>query len=79
MGMMPIPSTVPPAALAGLLAGDDLMAADGIPSLIGPIRSGRMKALAVTSAQRMPGLDIPTVAETCPGIDRVGWLSLIHI
>ncbi len=77
MGMTPIPYTAPPAALAGLLAGDVLMTADGIPSLIGHIRSGRVKALAVTSAQRMPGLDIPTVAETYPGFDMVGWFQII--
>jgi tripartite-type tricarboxylate transporter receptor subunit TctC len=77
MGMTPIPYTAPPAALAGLLAGDVLMTADGIPSLIPHIRSGRVKALAVTSAQRMPGLDIPTVAETYPGFDMVGWFQII--
>ena len=77
MGMTPIPYTAPPAALAGLLSGDVLMTADGVPSLISHIRSGRVKALAVTSAQRMPGLDIPTVAETYPGFDMVGWFQII--
>lgn len=77
MGMTPIPYAAPPAALAGLLSGDVLMTADGVPSLISHIRSGRVKALAVTSAQRMPGLDIPTVAETYPGFDMVGWFQII--
>ncbi len=66
MGMTTVPYPAPPAALAGLLGGDVLMTTDGIPGLIGQIKSGRLKALAVTSAQRLPGLDIPTVAETYP-------------
>jgi tripartite-type tricarboxylate transporter receptor subunit TctC len=67
----------PPAALAGLLGGDVLMTTDGIPGLIGQIKSGRLKALAVTSAQRLPGLDIPTVAETYPGYEAIGWFQII--
>jgi tripartite-type tricarboxylate transporter receptor subunit TctC len=63
--------------LAGLLGGDVLMTTDGIPGLIGQIKSGRLKALAVTSAQRLPGLDIPTVAETYPGYEAIGWFQII--
>lgn len=77
MGMTAVPYTAPPAALAGLMAGDVLMTTDGIPGMIGHIRSGRLKALAVTSAQRLPGLDIPTVAETFPGYELTGWFQII--
>lgn len=77
MGMTSVPYTAPPAALAGLLGGDVLMTTDGIPGLIGQIKSGRLKALAVTSAQRLPGLDIPTVAETYPGYEAIGWFQII--
>jgi tripartite-type tricarboxylate transporter receptor subunit TctC len=77
MGMTNVPYQSPPAALAGLLGGDVVMTADGIPSLISQINSGRLKALAVTSAQRLPGLDIPTVAETYPGLEAVGWFQII--
>ena len=61
----------------GLLGGDVLMTTDGIPGLIGQIKTGRLKALAVTSAQRLPGLDIPTVAETYPGYEVIGWFQMI--
>jgi tripartite-type tricarboxylate transporter receptor subunit TctC len=77
MGMMTVPYPTPPAALAGLLGGDVLMTTDGIPGLIGQIKTGRLKALAVTSAQRLPGLDIPTVAETYPGYEAIGWFQII--
>lgn len=77
MGMTAVPYQAPPAALAGLLGGDVLMTTDGIPGLIGQIKSGRLKALAVTSAQRLPGLDIPTVAETYPGYEAIGWFQII--
>jgi tripartite-type tricarboxylate transporter receptor subunit TctC len=77
MGMTSVPYPAPPAALAGLLGGDVLMTTDGIPGLIGQIKSGRLKALAVTSAQRLPGLDIPTVAETYPGFEAIGWFQII--
>lgn len=77
MGMTTVPYPTPPAAMTGLLGGDVLMTTDGIPGLIGQIKSGRLKALAVTSAQRLPGLDIPTVAETYPGYEAIGWFQLI--
>jgi tripartite-type tricarboxylate transporter receptor subunit TctC len=42
------------------------------------LSGGRLRALAVTSAQRWPGLpDVPTVAESVmPGYEVRGWLAL---
>lgn len=43
---------------------------DNMPSIIQHIRSGNLRALAVTTAQRSPLLpDVPTVAETVPGYE----------
>jgi tripartite-type tricarboxylate transporter receptor subunit TctC len=56
---------------------DVVMTTDGIPGLIGQIKAGKLKALAVTSTQRLPGLDIPTVAETYPGFEAIGWFQII--
>jgi tripartite-type tricarboxylate transporter receptor subunit TctC len=41
------------------------------------IRSGRLKALAVTSLQRTRALpDVPTVAETLPGFEATSWYGV---
>lgn len=56
---------------------------DMIFSTFGPvlpyIQSGRLKALAVTTAKRSPGLpDVPTVSEVAaPGFDYAVWLGLV--
>jgi tripartite-type tricarboxylate transporter receptor subunit TctC len=43
--------------------------------MIGPIRAGQVKALAVTSAQRIPELpEVPTLTEAgFPGIGSLNW------
>lgn len=45
----------------------------------GFVRQKQMRALAITSAQRLPGLpDVPTVAESgFPGFSTEGWLCLV--
>jgi tripartite-type tricarboxylate transporter receptor subunit TctC len=41
-----------------------------MPSIVGHIRGGAVRALAVTTAERSPELpDVPTVAETIPGYE----------
>lgn len=77
MGLTTVPYPGPPAAVVALLAGEVTLVADGVPGLLQHFKSGRLKPLAVTSAQRLPGLDIPTVAETYPGYDLVGWFQII--
>ena len=51
-------------ALIDLMAGNVDVMFDNLPSAMPHIKSGRLKALAVTSGQRSPALpDVPTVAE----------------
>jgi tripartite-type tricarboxylate transporter receptor subunit TctC len=42
------------------------------------VRAGKLRALAVTSAQRTPALpDVPTIAESgLPGYEYIGWVGL---
>jgi tripartite-type tricarboxylate transporter receptor subunit TctC len=42
--------------------------------ILEPVKSGEVKALAVSTPRRMPQLpDVPTVAETVPGFEYVAW------
>jgi tripartite-type tricarboxylate transporter receptor subunit TctC len=57
-----------------LLAGQVQVIFTPIPGVIGYIRTGQLRALAVTSAARSPTLpDIPTVGEFVPGYEASGW------
>ncbi len=56
--------------ITDLLAGQVQVTFDNLPSSIGHIKAGKLRALAVTTAQRSPeGPDVPTVAETVPGYE----------
>ncbi|HEY3636007.1 MAG TPA: tripartite tricarboxylate transporter substrate binding protein, partial [Caldimonas sp.] len=57
-------------ALTDLMGGQVDVIFDNLPSSIGHIKAGKLRALAVTSAEREPSLpDVPTVAETVPGYE----------
>jgi tripartite-type tricarboxylate transporter receptor subunit TctC len=50
---------------------------DNLPSSAGHIKSGRLKALAVTSEKREPSLpNIQTVGETIPGYEATAWFGV---
>jgi len=64
-------------ALTDLIAGQVHVIFDNLPSSSPFIKSGRLRALAVTSAQRDPSLpDVPTVGETVPGYEATAWFGL---
>jgi len=60
-----------------LLAGQVQVAFDNLPPSIAHIRTGQLRALAVTTAERSPALpDIPTVADFLPGFEASAWASI---
>ena len=65
--------------LNDLIGGHVKMAFDNMPSAIGHIRGGTVRALAVTTPARWPGLpDVPTMAESgVPGYDVSAWFGLL--
>lgn len=65
-------------AVTALMAGDVDFMFDNLPSSMGGIQSGRLKALAVSSATRSPALpELPTIAEAgVPGFDAVSWFAV---
>jgi len=64
-------------AMIDAVAGQVQMLISVIPAVLPTIKSGRLRALGVTSAKRTALVpDIPTIAETVPGYEFIGWYSL---
>jgi tripartite-type tricarboxylate transporter receptor subunit TctC len=66
-------------ALTDLIAGNTQVMFDNLPSALPHIRSGRLKALAVTSRERSPALpNVPTLAESgLKDFDASAWFGLL--
>lgn len=65
-------------ALSDLLAGQIPMMFDSVPGVIGHLKSGNLRALAVTSSERVPQLpDVPTISEAgLDGFEAVAMFGL---
>jgi tripartite-type tricarboxylate transporter receptor subunit TctC len=66
-------------ATTDLLGGQVQVSIAGIAGMVGHIRAGRLRALAVTGAKRSPLLpDVPTVSESgSPGYEAYVWMGLL--
>jgi len=67
-------------ALLGMVSGQVDVMFDNLPSAIALIKAGKLKAFAVTSAQRSGAMpDLPTIAEAAPlkGFDATSWFGLL--
>ena len=65
--------------LIDLIGGQVQMGFDNLPSTIGHIRSGKVRAIAVTTPKRSPvAPEIPTMAESgLPGYEVSAWFGLL--
>lgn len=66
-------------AMQDLLGGRVKMTVAGVPNVLAHVRSGRLRALGVTTSSRWPDLpDVPTIAEAgVPGYEATLWLGML--
>ena len=65
-------------ALTGTLAGEVHMTFQSIPAVLPMVKSGKLRALGVTSAKRTPMVpDVPAISEFVPGYEYSGWYMLV--
>src|SRR5262245_26925298 len=65
-------------ALIDLMAGQVQVMFDNLPSSMPYLKTGRLRPLAVTTAQRYPGLpELPTVGESVPGFEAVAAFGIL--
>jgi tripartite-type tricarboxylate transporter receptor subunit TctC len=65
------------ASITAVMAGDVQMTIVDTPPLVPQIKSGRVKALAVTSAKRSASMpEVSAMAETVPGYEMVLWIGV---
>lgn len=78
LNMLHVPYRGSAPAVADLLGGQVQSMFDNAPSSLPHVQSGKLRAIAVTSAQRLPMLpDVPTLAESgFPGLDVQSWFGL---
>lgn len=61
-----------------LLAGNVQFMFNALPSMLGHVKSGKLRGLGVSSAERSPELpDLPTIEESLPGYRVTTWYSFV--
>ncbi|HYL88250.1 MAG TPA: tripartite tricarboxylate transporter substrate binding protein [Burkholderiales bacterium] len=67
------------ASMTDLISGRITMLADVLPAVMPSVRSGKVRALGITSSKRSPFFpELPTVAEQgVPGYEAVAWAGLL--
>jgi tripartite-type tricarboxylate transporter receptor subunit TctC len=64
-------------ALIDLIGGQVDVLFDNLPSSVGHIKGGKIRALAVTSQEREPSMpQLPTIGETVPGYEATAWFGI---
>jgi tripartite-type tricarboxylate transporter receptor subunit TctC len=79
ISLLPVPyNGGPAAALADVAGGRVSMIIEGYSGIVGSVKGGQVKLIAVASRERLPQFpDLPTVAETIPGFSATGWQVLV--
>ena len=65
-------------AITDILGGRVHAMVDAVAAMRGSIEGGKLKLLATATKKRLPNFpNVPTVADTLPGFEAVGWLALM--
>ena len=76
--MTAVPYNGSVAAVTATITNESQMVIDGVPALASNIRAGKLKAIAVTSKERIPGFEnVPPVADTFKGFEAIGWFAVL--
>ena len=66
------------AALTDLMGGQIQLVTPNFGAVIGLVKDGKIRALAVTSRERNPQLpEVPAASEVMPGFENAGWFGLL--
>jgi tripartite-type tricarboxylate transporter receptor subunit TctC len=72
-----VPMSTSGQALQTVVGGDTVMSVDGIAPLLPMVKSGRLRALGMTSNRPLAGLEgLPLARDAVPGMEATGWFML---
>ena len=73
---VPYSGSVP--AVTAVMTNESQVTIDGVPPLAGQIKAGKLKAIAITSKERIPGFEnVPPVADTFKDFEAIGWFAVL--
>ena len=76
--MLHVPYRSTAQAIQDTMGGQVQILIDGATSLVGAVRTGRIRAIALTAAQKLEGMEnIPLANETLPGFVISGWFAVV--
>ena len=76
--MLHVPYKSVSPALTDTISGQIQMTISVVPMVMPTVKSGKVRALGVTSLQRTPlAPELPAIAETVPGFEAIGWYGLV--
>lgn len=64
-------------AMANIMGGKVTAGVSGIGEFAGQVKAGRLRALAVSSPARLPGVDTPTLKESGVNVDLSNWRGVV--